>query len=160
MSESTEESVGILEGEPNVSRVIVQDEVKLYRVRATIAYLDGGVFDFGPTSVTFKSNPTPVYNDDNQQIGFADVGVVVAGNSGRRIEAAIAIDYATEERLLAETKSERLYPRLFGSMKMAGSALFDFQARLVPFTLRIDGIQISRRAPADERIVPFGELAL
>lgn len=159
MIENAEESVGILDGAPDVERVIVQDEVKLYRVRTTVAYLDGEVFDFGPTSVSFATNPLPVVNDEGRQIGFASPSVVLEGGP-RRLTAEIAIDYATEERLLAETKSERRYPRIFGTMRMAAMPLFDFQQKLTPLMLRVDAIQISRLQPSDERIVPFGEPSL
>jgi hypothetical protein len=157
MSENTQENVGTLDGDAPVERVITQDEVKLYRSKGVVTYLDGGIYDFGAASVTFKANPVPVLNDDNKTIGFASV-TVVRDESGRRsLVADIAIDYSTEERLLAET-GEKLWPRVFGTMRFAALPLFDFQQRLTPTYLRIDGIQISRVAPSDERIPRFGQV--
>lgn len=155
MQDNAQDSVTKLDGEPAVSRVIIQDEVKLYRARLTVAYLDGGVYDFGPTSVSFAQQPTPVYNDEHQAIGFAALSVERTEN-GRRIVAEVTIDYATPERLLAETQSEKLYPWIFGSMRMAQIPLFDFQARLVPMTLVVHGVQFSRLRPTDERVGALG----
>lgn len=138
-----------------MARVITQDEVKLYRTRMTVAYLDGPVYDFGPTSVAFAASPTPVYNDDNQQIGFASLSVEKT-EAGRRIVAEIAIDYSTPERLLAETQSEKLFPWLFGAMRAAQLPVFDFQGQLPILGLMVHGVQFSRLPPTDTRICPLG----
>lgn len=157
MAENKEEVVGDLDGEVPVERVINGDEVKLYRAHQVVAYLDGPIYDFGAASVAFGVNPLPVYTDEMKQIGFAQASIVRRGSDGMRyIVADIAIDYATEERLLAETGSEKRYPWVFGQMKVAAVALFDFHTRLTPLNLRIDGIQLSRLCPNDERISAFG----
>jgi hypothetical protein len=157
MTENKEETVGDLDGEIPVERVIDGDQVKLYRTRQVVAYLDGPVYDFGAASVTFGENPIPVYTDEMKKIGFAQVSIVRRGSDGvRHIVADIAIDYATEERLLAETQSEKLYPRVFGQMRVAAMPLFDFFQPITPLSLRIDGIQLSRVRTRDERISFFG----
>lgn len=155
MSENTEESVGALDGEAPVERVVVQEEVKLFRARQVVSYLDGPVYDFAAASLGFNGSPLPVFDEHMKKIGFAST-TVVRDDGARRIFADISIDYATETRLLAETGSVKLYPHLFGQMKFGAIPLFDFHQRLTPTYLRIDGIQISRLRPSDERISVFG----
>jgi hypothetical protein len=159
MSDKTEESVGSLTGPAAIERVFTQEETKVFSARAVLAYLDGPVFDFGACSVAFVSNPLTVFSDEMRPIGYAAPSIVTTAGGRRVLAAEVTIDYATEERLLVET-GEALYPRVFGTMKIPGMALLDFQQRFVPLNLRIDGIQLSRRAPADERIVPFGKPVL
>lgn len=143
-----------------IDRVILQDEVQLYRARVVLAVLDGPVFDFGPTTVEFPDGPVPVFADDGRtQLGFASVAMEL-GNGHFRLMADLSIDYACEERLLAETRSRQIYPRLYGKLSVAAIPLFDFQAPLVPTKLLVQGIVLSRRRPADERIVALGEPVL
>jgi hypothetical protein len=156
MGETTEESVGKLEGELEVERVISGEVVKLFRHKGTVAYLDGPVYDFGATTVAFKENPVPVTDDSNKRIGFAQLTLTRNERGARYVVADITIDYATETRLLAETGEIKLYPRLFGTMRFAAIPLFDFQQPLTPTYLRLDGIQISRLPPNDIRVPRFG----
>ncbi len=158
MGEINDDVVGDLAGDADVDRVILQDEVKLFRARQTVAYLDGGVYDFAACSVTFGANPVPVYNDEMKQLGFASMSLLLDEGLRRRLFADISIDYATEERLLTETKSVKLYPRVFGQMRFPAMALFDFAQKLTPTYLRIDGIQLSRLPSNDPRVLPFGDL--
>lgn len=160
MGENTEESVGTLDGEAAVERVIDGDQVKLYRARQVVAYLDGPIYDFAAASLGFNASPLPVFDGDMKRIGFASTTVVRDERGHRSLVADISIEYATEERLLAETQSVKLYPRFFGTMKFGAIPLFDFYQRLTPTYLRIDGIQITRLRPVDERIVALGELSL
>jgi len=147
--------------EETIDRVILQDEVQLYRTRVILAHLDGPVFDFGPTTVEFPDMPVPVFADDGRtQLGFASVSLEQYVREGHRLMADLSIDYACEERLLAETRSRQIYPRIYGKLSVAAIPLFDFQAPLVPTKLLVQGIVLSRRRPADERIPALGEPVL
>ncbi len=130
---------------------------RLFTKLVLLAYLDSPVYDFGPTEIDFKSDPLPVYSEDMKPLGFAAVSMDTRCDTPRLV-AIVVIDAASEERLLAETKQVKLYPRLFGAMAMAGMPLFDFHAQLRPMKLRLDGIMLSRYAPTDKRVPPFGEI--
>lgn len=159
MSESTQERPSTIEGEPAIERVILQEEVKLYRTKSAIAFLDGPVYDFAPATVEFGRSPLPVYSDDMKQLGFAEVKLEKTA-TGQSLIADMTIDYACEERLVAETQQERRWPRLFGRMSVPAFPVFDFQQRIPVVKLVVDGIVISRDAPGDTRVVPFGVQAL
>lgn len=152
MSEiDVDEEICPLDGHPPIERVILGEDVKLYRARVILGYLDGPVYDFESAALHFGNDgPVPVHSDDGKNIGFASV---VYANG--RFEADIAIDWACEERLLAET-GEKIYARFFGTMNFKPMLLFDFQAKLGPTKLKIDGIVLSRQAPADPRVTPVG----
>jgi hypothetical protein len=157
MSVENENGIGALDAESAVDRVITQDEVKLYRFSCVLAHLDGPVYDFSSCTLRLDKNPMPVYSDDMKQIGFASVEPVrLATHKIIGIKANVSIDYSTEERLLLETHSVKLYPRVFGAMSVGNMAVFDFQRPLTPMTLRIDGIQVSRNRPQDQRIDAIG----
>lgn len=143
-----------------IDRLIVQDEVKLYRTRVVLAYLDGPVFDFTGTAVIAGEDPVPVFGDGGQKaIGMATLDVEQARGTTRLV-ANIAIDYASEERLLAETKTKEIYPRFFGGLAFTPMPLFDFQKPLAPLKLRVDGIVLSRERPHDAQIPALGEPVL
>lgn len=135
-----------------------QDEVRLYTAKTVLSYMDSEVYDLGPTQIEFRQNPVPVYGEDMKQLGYANVYMDATSGGIQRLMADVSIDAATEERLLAETQSVRLYARIFGVMGCAAMPLFDFQARVVPVRLRLDGVQLSRLKPTDERLAPFGAL--
>lgn len=156
MSDSKEESVGDLSGSAPVDRVVLQDEVKLFRVRAVLTYLDGPVYDL-PGKVSFGQSPVPVYSDDMVRLlGFATV-VLDRDGVAPRLVADLSLDYACEERLLVETQSAGLFARVFGSLTCAPMPLFDFQAPILAISLRIDGIQLTMTPPVDPRLEPLGK---
>ena len=147
-----DEPVGTLEGE-TIDRVILQDETRLYRAKVVLTYLDGPVYDFGPTDVMFQ-NPVKVYDDDMKQLGFASLDLEETPGD-QRLTAEISIDYSCQERLLIETEA-KFYARVFGKMAVPAMPLFDFQAPVPIIRLIIDGIQISTQRPADPRISHVG----
>lgn len=160
MSENTEENVGQLDGETPIERVILQDDVKLFRYRAVLAYLDGSVYDFSQAKISFENDLVPVFSEDrSRHLGFAKVELETVGGS-KRLIADISIDYASEERLLAETQEVKVYPRICGRQGFPVIALFDFQGRLPVTFLRVDGVILSRKRPTDERVVAFGTTVL
>lgn len=139
-------------------REVKQEDVRLFRAKTALSYLDSAVYDFAPTEVEFQQNPVPVYGEDMKQVGYASVYLDQTAGGVQRLMADVTIDGATEERLLAETQSVKLYARPFGLMAVAAMPLFDFQARITPVRLRIDGVQLIRQKPFDERLAPFGSL--
>lgn len=150
MLEDPQEPVGALPDKTEIERVLVQDEVKLYRARCVIAYLDGGVYDFSDTELSI-ANPLPVYSDDMRQLGFASATL-----ENGRVIADLAIDYACEERLLIESKDARIFPRVFGTMSLPQMLVFDFQVRLQVLKLDLHGIKLTRLEPVDDRLSPVG----
>lgn len=132
--------------------------VRLFRRKVVLAYLDSPVYDFEPTEIEFQNQPVPVYGEDMKPLGHAAVYLDRTGAGVQRLVADVTIDAASEERLLAETQQVKLYPRLFGVLAVAAIPLFDFHAPITPVRLRLDGVVLSRRAPADGRVPPFGEL--
>src|SRR5688572_30335510 len=91
-----QEPIGDVSGEIAFDKVINLNDVKLFRRKAVVAYLEGAVYDFGPASVSFD-NPVPVFDDDDKKLGYA-----VLKKEGNRLIADISIDYQCEERLLIE----------------------------------------------------------
>ncbi len=139
--EDNEETVGKLEGELAVERVFLQEDVKLYRVKTVVANIEDG-------RIYGARNPVPVRNDDWKLIGFADVH-----QEGYRLIGELAIDYATEERLLIETGSERFYPRCYVDIpnEFANGPAKWF---------RVSDIVLTRSRPADRNLQPVGEPVL
>lgn len=131
-----------------VDRVITEEDAHLFRAHGVLAYLDGPVYNFSSTLFELE-NPTPVYDDDQKKIGFATVAIE---NDPKRIVADIVIDYATEARFLAQMDIVPMYARVFGGMGIPAMPLFDFAKPLQILKLVLKGIQLSRHAPADERI--------
>jgi hypothetical protein len=154
MSEPDEQITPLTEPAP-IERVIDGNEVKLYRARAVIAYLDGEVYDLEATVFQFEDSLVPVVSDDGRQLGFATVTI-----EGTRVVADFGIDYASEERFLAETEAIKLYPHLYGSMVFMPMLTFDFHKRLAPTKLRIDGVVLSQKRPTDERVPALGKPSL
>lgn len=148
-----DEPVTPLTGAAPVDRVILQDEVKLWRTDAAVAYLDSDVYDFKGMLLEIPA-PVPVYDDTMHQIGFASITREVGPD---RLVAHIVIDYATEERFEAELNIAPLYPRVFGRMALPAQPLFDFAAKLMVIRLALDGIQLTRRAPVDTRLKPLAD---
>lgn len=145
-----EEEVEPLAGVPAVERVVTEEDGRTFRCRALVAYLDSEVYDLDGVTVGF-SNPVPVRGISNQVIGFANLWV-----DGGRILADASIEYASEERLLAETQSQRLYARPYGRLAVDPMPVFEFHARLPVRSLVVDGLQLLPDVPADARAVPFG----
>lgn len=158
MRQATQTHAEILEALPKldletpVDSVVLQDEVKLFRLRATLIYLDGHVFDFNYVDVSALP-PVPVHDQANRRIGFASVEALQG--PPEQLVADIVIDYATEERLLIET-GEKLYAFCFGHLKIRQDAngVFDLHRPLPVELLTVDGIQLLRRTPTDSRIDP------
>lgn len=158
MSENTEESVGKLEGELAVEKVYTQEETRLYRCRAILAFLDdSSVFDMNDSVVSSRDTPIPVENDDGKLLGFATIEVV-----GDRLLADIAIDYSTPERLVAETRDgERHFARIVGTLFIEDAVFVDVQPSLIKAQeLQVDKIVLSTKRPPDARLQAFGELVL
>jgi hypothetical protein len=136
-----------------IERVFLDSEVKLYRAQVNLMYLDGKVFNFEDTVLDFPA-AVPVFTDSGKTIGFANLS---HNPETGEFKANIAIDYASEERLLAETRSERLYARPYGTMAFAPMLFLDPSASLKPTKMKIQGITLSRTRSADDRCKPFGE---
>lgn len=115
-------------------RVIDGSESRLYRFRKIVS----------TQNVRFSSigtNPVPVYGEAGV-IGFASLWI-----AGTMLIADFAIDYATPERLSAETRTGlRYYPLLTWSVKDG--------------VMAIDGVSLSVSRPADKAVSPIGELDL
>lgn len=158
MAETIEEAVWDITGTPDVERVIVQDEVKLYRARAILAYLDSPYHDYSDAVIAIE-NPLPVINDMGQLIGHAHAELV-----GNRIVAEVAIEYSSPERLVAETRQGvRHYPRIVGveHCKLVGQPFIDTHGdKTYIVALTIEGITLSERASTDKRLYPLGEPVL
>ena len=145
------EPIGKLDGQVDIERVIVQDEVKLWRSHAVLSYLDGPVYDFDGALVEIV-NPVPVFSDDMKRIGFATASIEYLGHDPHRIVADLILDYATEERFLTEMNIKPLYPRIFGRLALPAMPLFDFRSPIKISKLVLQGIQISHNPPADPRL--------
>lgn len=139
-----------------IDRVILQEEVKLWRCERTVAYLDSPVYNFDETELEIAS-PVPVYSPEMEKIGFASVRLDHDGKEPCLV-ASISIDYATEERFEAELNIRPLYPRVFGRMVASQTeSVFDFQARLKVHRLLIEGVKLTITPPTDARILKLPE---
>ncbi len=158
MAETIEEAVWDITGTPEVDRVLLQDEVKLYRARAVLAYLDSPHYDYDDTVVSYE-NPLPVRNEEGALIGHANIALV-----NGRIIGDVLIEYASPERLVAETRQGvRHYPRLMGTSMgtLSASPFVDtFGKKLKVLALTVKGITLSAHASSDERLQPLGEPVL
>lgn len=142
------------QGLPAIERVFTDEETKLYRAHAKLMYLDGSVFDFDDTLIEFE-HMLPVFSADGRKIGHA---AVFYKADLKEFSADIVIDYASEERLLAEIKgSIKIYARPYGTMSFGHMLFLDPAARLKPTRLRLQGITLSPDPGADPRCKPFGE---
>lgn len=137
-----------LEIDGPVDSVAVQDEVKLFRLHATVTIFDGDVYNFSGAECVFES-PLPVYNQNEKKIGFASAEMVQGPPS--RLVADLTIDYATEERLLIET-GEKLYVYPIADVDFVDVGALDFQVPLRVATVKVRGLQLLRRKPKDVRI--------
>jgi hypothetical protein len=156
MEDKKEGTVGSVGGEIAIEKVFAQDEISLYRAKAVLLNFNSPSYDFTNTSFTYLRNPVPVYSDGrDKKIGYANVYI-----ENNRLVADIGIDYATEERFIAETKSEKMWPRFFGEAAVAAIHLFDFGGKLPVSQVRVYGIVISREQPSDKNIPSFGEPVL
>ncbi len=155
----------VLDGEVAVERVIVQEEVRLYRVSKTVARLDSDIYDFEDAKTVFLETPLPVYNSVGDRIGFASIHVDTGCYGHRRIDADISIEYETEERLLSETQSLKIYPVLRGWMSFIDSSplawadgFLDFQAKKKKVgTVYVSGLFLTSERPSDKRITPLSQ---
>lgn len=90
---------------------ITPENTKTFEMTATLGYFDEPGVRYSDEVWNFSLGPTPVVSEDGRRIGsavvFAEDGVV---------KATIHIDYATEERLLVETDSIQLWPRIRGRL--------------------------------------------
>lgn len=128
---------------------VADSNTRLFRARTVLTYLDTGTFNVKGAKIIFRDAPTPIFDSDDDQIGFASLR-----NEGDRIEADLTIEYDTEERLLAETESG-LYARYFGSMTFGALPLLDLQKPLTVLALRVDGIKLTTHKPTDLRLLPL-----
>jgi hypothetical protein len=156
MENDGEETIGILDGELSIDRVIVDSEVKVYRTKVVLAYLNSSVYDFVWTSFTVSNDGlVPVCSDDGRKLGFATVT-----RENNRIVADLCIDYASEERLMAETRSVKIYPRLRGRLTVPSEPFLDFQALIKPLAIVIEGVVLSTTSPTYASSPVLGELVL
>jgi hypothetical protein len=155
-----DEAIGSLDLDAAVEKVIVGDEVRLYRTRSVVAYLDGPVYCFDAAEIRI-SNPTPVVDDDlnAKVLGFANILIQNCGAGpvpARRLVADIVINYSCEERLLAETGAEAIYPQLKGLIKTTTPLFLNPTKRLLVTQIKINSIVLTRTRPQDPRLDRFG----
>lgn len=118
----------------SIDRVFTSEETRFYRAKVVL-----------DRRYARRCVPgiAPVYSDGCKlAIGFA---LVVP--DGDRVLAELTVDYACEERLLAETKASKVYAHAV----MAA----DGDERVF-----VDSIVLSLEKPADDRIRPLGEPVL
>lgn len=141
---------------------IPESEVRIYRTTVILGDLSSP--EYKMMGVAAKT-PIPVYSEDGLLLGHAGIRLV-----NRKLVADIAIDYACEERLLAETGAERLWAWLVGELKIVvplqlglgpnGSAGIDLSIPLRGSYLHVEEIIINHTPPHDQRMGRFGEPVL
>jgi hypothetical protein len=132
------------------------DDVRLYRAHVVVAYLDGSVYDFAESKIVFE-NPVPVQGSSGKTIGYAALFMEEIGDRPlKRVVADIVIDYACEERLLAETQEIRLWAHAHGTISGRPAHVFDFHAPIPISKVEIKGLTITNARPHDERIASLG----
>lgn len=130
------------------TRVVTQEDVKLYRERTILAYLEGAT----AIAALFADNPVPVESDDGKLIGTANVSI-----QNSKLIAELVIDYATPERLNAENRDGvRHWARIVGMLCTQPSMAFVDVSR-PSLTLTVDKLVLSTHRPADGRLLAFGE---
>ncbi len=91
---------------------ITPENTKTFEVPGIFGYFNSSVYNFDALTVSETWN-VQVVAEDGRRLGYANVGIV--GDPGSlRLEGTMFIDYATEERLLIETNSMQLWPRISG----------------------------------------------
>jgi|SRR6185436_7944598 len=126
------------------------NDVRLYRDTVILAYLEGAY----EGAELVECNPTPVHNEEGKVLGYAMVRV-----QNRKLVADIVIDYASPERLAAETRDGvRHYARAVGSVahKTRGDGILDFMRPEVS-KVEIDNITLTSSKPNDPKVLPLGE---
>lgn len=157
MSDIAEESLGILDGTLAIERVITQEDARLYRAKAILAYLDDSSLDFSKATITTEGNLVPIESEDGKLLGYASVDLV-----NNRLLAEVAIDYATPERLSAEMREGlRYYPRIRGSIQVLDGVFVD----ITPIKAQVQYLEIlklvlSTERPSDPRLQALGEPVL
>lgn len=129
-------------------------EVRIFRTKVQLADISQY-----PRLVVKGGSLVPVYSEDGRLLGHAGVE-----QWADRLVANIEIDYHSEERLLAETRAERLWAWVVGELRAEtpyvlgltdnGSAGIDLSYPARSW-LRIDEIVISRKAPHDQAMGRF-----
>lgn len=136
-----------------IERVITEEEGKTYRARAALVKTLEGPFDTKNFQGFTFANPVPVLSADGRNIGFANLEW-----DGRQLMAEVVIEYASQERLLAET-GQKIYARPEGYVALAASknAYVDFQELIEVTHARIEAIRLTTDAPRDVSIDPLGK---
>lgn len=150
MDKITIENGWLLDQDLKDSRVIDGNEVRLFRGGAILAYLDG-VYE----KATFDGpNPIRIENDEGKILGYANVQI-----KNRKLVAEVILEYASPERLAAETRDGvRHYVRVDGMLDTESryDDLLDFH-RLAVTKIRILRLVLSPDRPTDPRIQALGE---
>jgi hypothetical protein len=160
MADTLEEAVWDIAGTPEVEKVFLQDEAKLYRTRAVLGYIENKHFDYTGSTITTEFPVVPVENDEGKLIGFANLTI-----NKKSIWADISIDYSTPERLSAELRDgERVFPRMVGELvtrEENPSPFVDLAGgRRVVVSLKVSKVVLSSQASSDKRLQPLGEPVL
>jgi hypothetical protein len=133
-----------------------QADIKLYRARIVLDYVDRTAYDLSKTKYRVPADaPVKVFDGDDRLIGFGSIVFVK-----NHFEADIAVDYATEERLLIETGEIKIYGRLRGHLQMPrrleDQYVLDLQSKPAVDTMVVSDIILSRVKPGDDRVLPVG----
>lgn len=136
---------------------VTPENTKVFEVPGIFGYFDSNVYNFDAITISETWN-VPVIADDGRKLGYANVGIV-GDPGGLRLEGTMFIDYATEERLLIETGSMQLWPRISGAL------FFDVPSRFLdlakPVAVRgffLREIVLSPECSADTRLPYAGQL--
>jgi hypothetical protein len=161
MSETTEDNeIGKLEGQVEIERVILQEEVKTFSAKVALAYFDGPVFDFSRCTFRTQDSLIPVYDSYGKKLGFANVYVDTVGETSRLV-GDMSIDYACEERLLIENGDIKYYARVSGFYKIDHEYEYlDFKNPIKPHSLVVTSITLTTTPGKDPRLGPVGSLVI
>ena len=140
--------------EPNEETYLdVGLSTRLYRTTQAVCFFDSETHDFSKTKFSWD-RPTKICIDE-KTIGFASLYF-----DGNKLMASMAIDYASEERLLAETQEIKLYPQVHSFLQYGSKLLNDFSQKVPVLSVEVQRIMLSREKPIDARIVSFGSVDL
>ena len=137
-------------------KIILQEDVKLFRVKGVVAILDTPFYDYTKAKINLH-NPTPVKDFSTKKIGFANVFV-----ENDKLIADVVLDYYTPERFDIDVKND-VYLGVNGFLvleeeKLKRLDLYGITKKVLQISIL--SLVLTHRKPTDTRISPLGEIVL
>lgn len=144
-----------------IEQDLAVDKARIFKVRTILADLTSKSSRYDMTGVELGGeNVVRVFSDDGQVLlGHATLSI-----ENGKLLAQLFIDYASQERLLIETRQARLYARMVGYLKFVHPRVDRFLTLSGPKPLVkkifVENLIITPVAPPDSALLPLGEVII